>query len=108
MTKNEIIRELVKSNLATIGRLFIVYHNRETNVTYTFDYEDTLSHGATYEERRELARVVLSLYRLRRFVQCLRVVYWVRNSDGDWSERYYDFCTRHVHSISDFINTIKK
>lgn len=108
MTKNEIIRELVKSNLATIGRLFIVYHNRETNVTYTFVYEDTLSHGATCEERRELARVVLSLYRLRRFVQCLRVVYWIRNSDGDWAERYYDSCAHYVYSVSDFIKTIKK
>lgn len=108
MTKNEIIRELAQSNLNTIGRLFIVYHNNETNVTYTFAYEDTLSHGATYEQRKELARVVLSLYRLRRFVQCLRVVYWIRNSDCDWVERYYDSCAHYVYSISDFIKTIKK
>lgn len=38
MTKNEIIRELTKSNLNAIGRLFIVYHNKDANVTYTFVY----------------------------------------------------------------------
>lgn len=108
MTKNEIIRELTKSNLSAIGRLFIVYHNKDSNVTYTFAYEDTLSHGATYEQRRELARVILSLYRLRRHVQCLRVVYWIRNSDNDFVERYYDSCARYVYSVSDFIKTIKK
>lgn len=108
MTKNEIIRELTKSNLSAIGRLFIVYHNKDSNVTYTFAYEDTLTYGATYEQRRELARVILSLYRLRRYVQFLRVVYWIRDSDKNWVERYYDSCSHYVYSISDFIKTIKK
>lgn len=108
MTKNEIIRELTESNLTAICRLFIVYHNKDANVTYTFAYEDTLSHGATYEQRKELARVILSLYRLRRYVQCLRVVYWIYNSDNDLVERYYDSCSRYVYSVSDFIKTIKK
>lgn len=108
MTKNEIIRELSKFNPSLIGRLFIVYHNRSSNVRYTFAYEDTLSHISTHEEVKELTRVLLSLYRLRRHVECIRVVYWVRTSENDWLERYYDSCPNYVYTISDFIKTIKK
>lgn len=107
MTKNEIIRELSKCSPRLIGRLFIVYHNKEANVRYTFAYEDTLSHGSTYDERKELARVLLSLYEVRRHIECIRVVYWTRNSDNDLLERYYDSCGRYVYSISDFIKFIK-
>lgn len=108
MTKNEIIRELSKFKPTLIGRLFIVYHNRSSNVRYTFTYEDTLSHISTHEEVKELARVLLSLYKLRRHVECIRVVYWVRTSENDWLERYYDSCSNYVYSISDFIKTIKR
>lgn len=108
MTKNEIIRELLKFNPRLIGRLFIVYHNKDANVRYTFTYEDTLSHGSTHDERKELARVLLSLYKLRRHIECLRVVYWVRTSENDFLERYYDSCPHYVYTISDFIKTIKK
>lgn len=107
MTKNEIIRELSKFNPSLIGRLFIVYHNKKANVRYTFTYEDTLSHISTHDEVRELARVLLSLYKLRRYVECIRVVYWVRTSESDWLERYYE-SSNYVYSISDFIKTIKK
>lgn len=105
MTKNEIIRELSKIKPSLIGRLFIVYHNRTSNVRYTFTYEYT-SH-VSHECLRELSRVVLSLYKLRRYIDCIRVVYWIRTSDNDWLERYYD-CSNHVYSISDFIKSVKK
>ena len=117
MTKNEIIRELSKFNPSLIGRLFIVYHNRSSNVRYTFTYADTFSHISTHgeakelvrhEEVKELARVLLSLYKLRRYVECIRVVYWVRTSENDWLERHYDSCPNYVYTISDFIKTIKK
>ena len=108
MTKNEIIRELSKFNPSLIGRLFIVYHNRSSNVRYSFSYEDTLSHISTQDEVKELTRVLLSLYRLRRHIECLRVVYWVRTSENDWLERHYDSHPNYVYSISDFIKTIKK
>lgn len=106
MTKNEIIRELSKFNPRLIGSLFIVYHNKQANVRYTFTYEDTLSHISTQEEVRELARVLLSLYKLRRYVECVRVVYLIRTSESAWLERYYD-SSNYVYSISDFIKTIK-
>ena len=107
MTKNEIIRELSKFNPSLIGRLFIVYHNKKTNTRYTFTYEDTFSHISTHDEVRELARVLLSLYKLRRYVECIRVVYCVRTSESDWLERYYE-SSNYVYSVSDFIKTIKK
>lgn len=107
MTKNEIIRELSKCNPSLIGRLFIVYHNKAANVRYTFTYEDTLSHISTHDEVRELARVLLSLYKLRRHIECIRVVYWICTSENDWLERYYD-CSNYVYTISDFIKTLKK
>lgn len=107
MTKNEIIRELAKCNPSLIGRLFIVYHNKKANVRYTFTYEDTLSHISTHDECKELARVLLSLYKLRRHIECIRVVYCVRISESDWLERYYE-SSNYVYSVSDFIKTIKK
>lgn len=107
MTKNEIIRELSKFNPCLIGRLFISYHNKKSNIRYTFTYEDTLSHISTQAECKELTRVLLSLYKLRRHIECIRVVYWVRTSESDWLERYYE-SSNYVYSISDFIKTIKK
>lgn len=107
MTKNEIIRELSKFNPCFICRLFIAYHNKKSNIRFTFTYEDTLSHSSTQAERKELVRVLLSLYKLRHYIECLRVVYWVRTSEGDWLERYYE-SFNYVYSISDFIKSIKK
>lgn len=107
MTKNAIIRELSKFNPRLIGRLFVSYHNKKTNTRYTFAYVDTLSHISTQDEVRELARVLLSLYKLRRHIECIHVVYWVRTSESDWLKRYYE-SSNYVHSISDFIKTIKK
>lgn len=107
MTKNEIIRELSKFNPRLIGRLFIAYHNKKSNIRYTFTYEDTFSHISTHEEVKELARVLLSLYKLRRYIECIRVVYWVRTSESEWLERYYE-SSNYVCSIFDFIKTIKK
>lgn len=107
MTKNEIIRELTKCNPRLIGRLFISYHDKKTNTEYKFTYEDTLSHISSQGETRELVRVLSSLYKLRRYVECIRVVYWVRISESDWLERYYGL-SNYVYSVSDFIKSIKK
>lgn len=110
MNKNEIIRELLRFNPALIARLFIVYHNTPSNVRYTFTYEKALTYNSanSHEKLKELARVLLSLYKLRRHIKCLRVVYWVPTSENDWLERHYDSCSNHVYSVSDFIKAIKK
>lgn len=105
MTKNEIISELTKRNPRDIERLRIVYHNRETNVKYVYVYDAASSFHI--ESRKELGRVLLSLYKLRKYVECIHVIYFP-SADVDYFDRYYDFCQCYVHSVVDFIKTIKK
>ena len=108
MTKNEIIRELRSCRVDCIEHLFIVYHNRQTprfTINYVFVYENTLDHVSTFDERRELARVLLSIYRLRGFVDCIRLAY--RDFDGSVVDLFYDSNASYVHTVSDFIKTIK-
>lgn len=105
MTKNEIIRELTKCNPQDIERLRIVYHNRETDVKYVYVYEFTSY--LSLDARREFARVLLSLYKLRKYVISVFVTYFP-TADVDYLDRYYDSCRLYVHSVSDFIKTIKK
>lgn len=104
MTKNEIIRELAKCNPLDVASLIIVYHNKTAGVKYVFSYEFSTS----LDSRRELALVILSIYRLRRYVDSLKVVYSFTNDDGDFVVRYYNACKTYSHSISEFIRTIKK
>ena len=109
MTKNEIIRELMKINPSLIKRLAIIYHNRGVDVKYVFSYEYTTH--ASHELLRELARVVLSLWKLRRFVVSINVEYFPFD---DYSKDYGKCVSRsfqssqYVLSVSDFIKTIKK
>lgn len=108
MTKNEIIRELRSCRVDCIEHLFIVYHNRQSprfTVKYVFLYENISDHVSTYPERRELARVLLSIYRLRGCVDCMRLAY--RDYDGSVVDLFYDSNASYVHSVSDFIKTIK-
>ena len=103
MTKNEIIRELVKSNPTNIKSLFIVYHNRITNDKYVYTYRSVICF--TDESLRELARVLLSLYKLRKYVDRIQVTYFSSSSVSEYT-RSYD--VNFVYSVSDFIKTIKK
>ena len=102
MTKNEIIRELSKCNPQLIRRLSIIYHNSVANVRYVYDYEFMALSSS--ESRRELAKVLLSLYKLRKYVVYLDVCYFAQ--EGTIVRNFRDF--RYVSSISDFIKTIKK
>lgn len=109
MTKNEIIRELLKINPALIRRLDIIYHNRCAEVKYVFSYKFT-TFGSD-ESLRELSRVILSLWKLRRFVVGIGVEYFPFDDYG----KDYGKCivrkfqsSQYVHSVVDFIKTIKK
>lgn len=106
MTKVEIIRELTRINPKLIKSLDVIYHNRLARVNYVFSYEHT-SH-ASHEILRELACVVLSLYKLRKHVQGIRVEYFpLDDEDNDCISRYVSD-VHYVLSVSDFIKTIKK
>lgn len=111
MTKNEIIRELSKINPRSIKRLAIIYHNRGADVKYVFAYEYTTH--ASHELLLELARVVLSLWKLRKFVVSINVEYFPLDDD-DYGKDYGKCVfrsfqsSRYVLSVSDFIKTIKK
>lgn len=105
MTKNEIIRELVKSNLNSILCLCVVYHNTSTNTSYVYSYNNSSFDNAKL--RRELSRVILSLYMLRKYIIGIRVVYYGPTLESDFVNRFYD-SSNYVYSVSDFIKTIKK
>lgn len=102
MTKNEIIRELSKCNPSKIKSLYVIYYNIP-NVKFTFSYEYTSS--ASVDSRRELAKVIFSIYKLRSYVSSIFIVYFSAN--GGCLTRMYDSCVR-PQSISDFIKAIKK
>lgn len=106
MTKVEIIRELTRSNPKLIKSLDVIYHNRFAKVNYVFSYEYT-SH-ASHEILRELACVVLSLYKLRKHVQCVRVEYFPLGDENNDCVSRYASDIHYVRSVSDFIKTIKK
>lgn len=109
MTKSEIIRELSKINPCFIRRLDIIYHNRCANVKYVFSYK--YAAFGSDESLRELARVILSLWKLRRFIVSLGVEYFPFDDYGkDYGEcivRTFQ-SSQYVHSVVDFIKTIKK
>lgn len=105
MTKNEIIRELAKSNPNCISYLCVVYHNPSARVDYVFSYNNSFLDTA--ELRSELARVILSLYNLRKYIVSIRVVYYKPTLQSDFVNRFFD-SFNYVYTISDFIKTIKK
>lgn len=106
MTKNEIIRELCNCNARCIESLSIIYHNCKTGDRYVFTYRRSCD--SSLDSCREFARVLLSLYKLRKYVIAINVVY---SSCLDFLDgpvcRSWVSCN-YVHSISDFIKTIKK
>lgn len=112
MTKNEVIRELSKCESRYVRRLTIVYHNQLSSVVYTFGYENSPYYEASDDEKKELVRVLISLYKMRHYISDIHAVYYVRNSDGYFVKRVFNFtsenCLQYVYRISDFIKTIKK
>ena len=107
MTKNEIIRELSKCNPCRIRSLFVVYYNPTTRVMYSFSYENDPSLGLVpLAIQRELAKVVLSAYRLRKYIKVISVAYFFSASGESCIRHHSDYCL--VPSISDFIKSIKK
>lgn len=98
MTKNEIIRELSNCNPRDVKSLYIIYHNHRSDVRYVYGYEFTSS-LSSLDSRREFARVLLSLYKLRAYVISINVSYF------GGVERMYDSYNR-VNSISEFIKTV--
>lgn len=99
MTKNEIIRELTKCNPQSIQRLSIIYHNDSANVRYIYEFSSLCDCSS----KQELARVLLSLYRLRKYVVFLDVSYL--SSDGIVVREFRSF--RYVPSVSAFIKYVK-
>lgn len=108
MTKNEIIRELSKCESRYVRRLTIVYHNVDSNVIYTFCYENSPHYKASDAEKSELSRVLMSLYKMRGYIKDIHAVYYTRDSDGYFTKRIGHYtsadCLQYVFSISDFIN----
>ena len=105
MTKNEIIRELAQSNPNSISCLCIVYHNPVARVDYVYSYNNSFLD--TSESRNELLSVILSLYRLRKYIVCIRVVYYKPTLVPNFVNRFFD-SVNYVYSVSDFIKSIKK
>lgn len=105
MTKVEIIRELTRSNPKFIKSLDVIYHNRRANVKYVYTYE-FISH-LSLDARRELAMVLLSLYKLRKYVECIRVVYFPFDDDNEECITKYASDIYYSSSISDFVKYIK-
>lgn len=106
MTKNKIIRELTKCDPRNIRHLCVVYHNKSTGVKYVFVYDYKSS--TLLELRRELACVLLSMYKLRRHIESITVSFFPLQSGSSPFDLFYDSCNHYVFSISDFIKTIKK
>lgn len=114
MTKNEInkslkydiIRELRRCNPENIRSLTIIYYNSASCVRYCYDYEYTTH--VSKEVLRELTRVLLSLWKLRDYVESISVAYFpFSDDDSECVKRWYneiDFAL----SVFDFIKTIKK
>lgn len=106
MTKNEIVRELTRSNPKFIKSLDVIYYNRRANVKYVYTYEFTTH--LSLDARRELSMVLLSLYKLRKYVEGIRVVYFPFDDDNEECITKYASDIHYSSSISDFIKSIKK
>ena len=106
MTKIEIIRELRRCNPENIKSLTIIYYNSSSRVRYAYDYQFT-SH-LSLDARRELAKVLLSLYKLRNYVNFIRVEYFpFSDDDTECVKRFYNEINFTLN-ISNFIKSIKK
>lgn len=104
--KHDIIRELRRCNPENIKSLNVIYYNSDARVRYCFNYEYT-SH-ASKEVLREFARVILSLWKLRSYVEFISVNYFpFCDDDSECVKRFYSEINFTL-SVSDFINSIKK
>lgn len=106
MTKNEIIRELTKCDPRNIRNLYIIYHNKSNGVRYVFSYY--YKSASLVENERELARVLLSLYKLRRHIITITASFFPLQAGDSPLDIFFDSCNHYVFNISDFIKTIKK
>lgn len=105
MTKVEIIRELTRTRLKFVKSLDIIYHIPSSKVRYVYSYNYVTC--SSLDARRELAMVVLSLFKLRKYVECIRVVYFPFDEENEECISKYAADVHYVQSISDFINHIK-
>lgn len=108
MTKNQIIRELIKCKFTKIRKFCIVYHNVRSSSFYYFDYD---YETATASQKIEFCECMMSLYELRKSIVCLSAIYLKPNHDGIFVPKgigFYDTRFRLCGNISDFIKTIKK
>lgn len=106
MTKVEIIRELTKCDPRDIRSLCVVYYNKSTNTKYFFDY-DYKSAATSLELKRELSRVLLSMYKLRRYIDSISASFFPLPVGSSPLDLFYSSCNDYVFGISDFIKTIK-
>ena len=102
MTKNEIIRGLLKLSPYCIKSLDIVYHKMTSSGSYYYMYQ----YSATFPVRCEtpLVEVLLSLYKLRSYVRVIHLVYF--DKQGQMQQIHYkvkDFVN--CGTLSNFINS---
>lgn len=108
MTKNEIIRELIKCKFTKIRRICVLYYNPRSASFYYFDYDYKI---ATSAQKKELCECMMSLYKLRKSIVGLSAIYLKPNYDGIFVPKcigFFDTRFRVCGNISDFIKTIKK
>lgn len=105
MTKIEIIRELSRVRFKFVKSLDVIYRSPSTNSRYVYSYEYT-SH-LSLESRREFAMVISSLFKLRKYVESIRVVYFPFDEENDEPVVWYASDVHYVYSIRDFIQHIK-
>ena len=105
MTKVELIRELTRIRLKFVKSLDIIYHNHSSKVRYIYSYNYVTC--SSLDARRELARVVFSLFKLRKYVEFIRVVYFPFDDKNEECILKYASDIHYVQFISDFINHIK-
>lgn len=108
MTKNDVIRELVRCKFTKIRRLRIIYHNLRSSSFYFFDYDYKT---ATAAQKIELCECLLSLYKLRKSIVGLSAIYLRPNYDGIFVPvglGFFDTRFRLCNNVSDFIKTLKK
>lgn len=101
MTKNEIIRGLLKLSPYCIKSLHIVYHKMTSNGSYYYLYN--YSAMAQFTDV-PLCEVLLSLYKLRAYVRVIHLVYF--DKQGQMQQIDYkvkDFVN--CGTLSNFINS---
>ena len=98
MTKYEIVKALAECKPSDVDFLSIVYHNPCDNqgdvIRYSFVYDKFSSNSNI----NELVKVLLSVYKLRKYVVYVSVVSKTFNAYYDSLDDFYK-----IYSLSDFI-----